>query len=131
MISLELDDFKETPLRDAAVQLGIPNAATMLKEELLAALKEKLAPASALIFVPMTAPTPKSGYGWWAPLVISILSALFTLGTMIAHWTNFYTNSHHYFADAQKKDDLEWSESEVYSIIENASRNDARGLAAR
>lgn len=128
MLSLKLDDFKEVPLRDAAIQLGIPNAATMLKDELLAALKGKLAPESSLIFVPMSPASPKPSYGWWAPLIISILSALFTLGTMIAHWSNFYASSHRYFAEAEKKDDLEWSESEVYSIIENASRNDARGV---
>jgi hypothetical protein len=46
MIAFRLDDFKDQPLREAGAQLGIPNAATLSKDELIREIKSKVSPSA-------------------------------------------------------------------------------------
>jgi hypothetical protein len=119
MIAFRLDDFKEQPLREAGMQLGIPDAATMAKEDLVREIRAKVSPNSAVVFVPMTASEVKP-LGRLAT-ILSIAAMLISLGTGAATWLGVIAALNKTAAEREEKLKESWQASKVYDILERGT----------
>lgn len=52
VVVFKLDDINETPLRNAAVELGIPNAATAPKADLVREIRNRIGGGGAFLLAP-------------------------------------------------------------------------------
>ena len=81
MITFTLDDINDTPLR-AAVELGIANAVSLKKDELILAVRNHLSPNTPLVLAPSYVNPPESLRNniWRSPAVfVSILALVVSI----------------------------------------------------
>jgi hypothetical protein len=150
MVTFKISDIQVEPLKNAAVELGIPNAATAKRDELEAEIKKHLALDGVLVFAPMA---PMGGRDhrpsrWWQnpslvsfvlPLlavVIAGAAALFSGLNALADWRsadaainqlNATIQSH--LKEEGRKKVQEWQEVMVFSIIEQGTKNADKGIS--
>jgi hypothetical protein len=85
-----LDDVNDTPIKNAAITLGIPNAAGKSKAELIKEIREKVSTTGALVLTPVMplapppppAAKPGSVVTFWAWLA-SIAGLLSAMGALV------------------------------------------------
>jgi hypothetical protein len=122
---LKLTDIKETSLRNLATELGLPATGTVA--ELTAAIKQRLAPNSALVFVPLVPGTPASGSGRGA-LFVSFIGVGIALAALLVNWISLHATLDKNATDLREAKEAEWQTTIVHSIIDDATKDDASGV---
>lgn len=123
IISVTLSDLNEAPLRHIAGELAIPDVAGKNKDELVAAIKEKLSPDSPLALTTFSQPPLPKWY--MTPTVIISLVALIVSvgGFVVSAWSNVASvgKISYELAREREKDEAnkreEWKTFKVYDII--------------
>src|SRR5438445_9120518 len=126
MIHFGLNDLKETPLKELANQLGVPNASTLTAVDAIREIKNKLAPQSALVFVPML--PGDSGRAWKTATGVSIISLCIALAAAAAAWLATVAAINKNTAEQREKEELAWQTTIVYKIIDDASKTESSGI---
>jgi len=124
MIAFRLEDFNEIPLREAAVQLGIVNAANMKKDDLIKEIKNKISPNTAIIFTPMNTSVADPKPPDRVSRVISVLALVVSMASAGASYWGVITTLNKIHTDSELKDKESWQAVTVYDIIEHGTAAD-------
>jgi hypothetical protein len=127
MLAFGLDALKEAPLKDLANQLGVPQAATLTTSDAVREIKARLAPHSALVFVPFV-PSDSGRLGKWS-LRISVGSLLITFAVAIATWWGTIAAVNKIAVEEREKEELAWQTTIVFKIIDEGSKDNPAGIA--